>query len=344
MTIHVATSDDLGRLVRAALREPVRFVPDNLMVGPAGAEVDAHVRSRADYWALKGAERAAFVRAARQVVEALGAGEQLVLWTSGRWTDVLMSWTLCAWGLNERVAGAAVHLVNVPVAAAPTLEGHQHLRTEPAGLRQSLKEAAPLSAATARTMAGLWGRLCETAPILAGAPADAGNQTVTSSRALETLAALGNYQAAFFPRLAGERLTLSRFDALLFSCIEEGGSTPVEVFTTRTPAGDELRRWLSFTGDVFLATRLAAWAAHGGADAALALEALEAANPMKTARYSLSEPGRALLRDGLADIHRGAPLPSWGATAYAAEDPWVVLETGEERSVRRLQAAVTALS
>ena len=42
MTVHIATSAELGRVVRRGLREPVRFVADNLLVGPCSAAAQAH--------------------------------------------------------------------------------------------------------------------------------------------------------------------------------------------------------------------------------------------------------------------------------------------------------------
>ena len=94
-------------------------------------------------------------------------------------------------------------------------------------------------------MALFWRKLSDRAPILCGK----GDRT---ARGREQLFELGTYQAGFFPRLDMHGLALSRFDELLFACLEkQRWSTPVEVFVSRGAAGEELRKWLSSTGDSF---------------------------------------------------------------------------------------------
>ena len=71
MTVHIATSAELGRVVRRGLREPVRFVADNLLVGPCSAAAQAHGRARCDHWALRGRERTRFLATFREMLEAI---------------------------------------------------------------------------------------------------------------------------------------------------------------------------------------------------------------------------------------------------------------------------------
>ncbi|WP_437751822.1 hypothetical protein [Sorangium sp. So ce1389] len=154
---------------------------------------------------------------------------------------------------------------------------------------------------------------------------------------------LSTYQAGFFPRMDGRALALSRFDELLFSCLDRQWSTPVNVFVRRSPAGDELRKWLTHTGDVFLAMRLRQWAGHGGDKAALESEPYQPENFMKAARYRLSDVGDAIQRSGLSEIGQGAPLPVWGVTAYDPLAPWVVVDDHtDHQRVQRLEERATS--
>ncbi len=126
---------------------------------------------------------------------------------------------------------------------------------------------------------------------------------------------------------------LSRFDELLFSCLDKEWSAPVGVFVHRSPAGEELRNWLTLTGDVFLAMRLRQWTGHHGAKAALESEPYQPENIMKEARYRLSDAGHAIQRHGLAEIAQGAPLPVWGVMAYDPAAPWVVVNDDAGRQI-----------
>jgi hypothetical protein len=137
---------------------------------------------------------------------------------------------------------------------------------------------------------------------------------------------VANYEAGFFPRLGPRGLALSRFDELVFSCIGDDALTPVDVFAHDSAAGEELRRWLTHTGDVFLATRLSQWAQHRGAEAALESEPVRPDRRMLEARYRLSKVGQAIRRQGLQDIGQGPPVAVFGAVAYAPLAPWVVLD------------------
>jgi hypothetical protein len=179
-------------------------------------------------------------------------------------------------------------------------------------------------------MASQWRKLTGRSPILSG-------KGRSASREGQKLLALGGYQAGFFPRLGLSGPILSRFDELLFSTLEKGWLTAADVFVSRGSSGEDLRRsWLPLTGDVFLSFRLAQWASHGGGAAALLSEDYRADNVMMSARYRLSEAGRAMQRSGLASIDQGPPLRVWGATAYDPLDPWVLTdEPDHQQRLRR---------
>lgn len=331
MTIHIATSEDLGRVVRRGLSVPVCTVSvaDNWLVGPCDSAFEAYAQARCDFWGMQGRERAQFLRSFRDLMKAIDSRGRIVIWMSRLGSDTVALWALCAWRLLRWPNQPNTELV---VLGGPTEAedatgvGGGFIRVTPAGARRSFDQVRSLSLTRVREMALFWRKLAGRAPILSG-------KGDRAARGREQLFALGAYQAGFFPRLDAHGLTLSRFDELLLSCLEQQQwSTPAEVFVSRGAAGEELRKWSAFTGDFFLATRLAQWARHNGNDAALVSEPCQGRSEMTSARYRLSGMGHAIKNHGLAEISRGAPLPMWGATAYEPMAPWVV---GEDHAGRQ---------
>ncbi len=321
MSIHIAASADLGSVVRRGLREPVRFVSDNWVVGPCAVDPERHAHIRCDYWEFQGRARSRFVGSFRGIVEAIDSRQPIVVWTSRLWTDTVALWALCAWRLARSPAEPNLGVVDLgdPAEAGDaTGSGGGFVRASPADVRRSVGDIRSLSLTRVREMALFWRKLSALSPILSV-------KGERASKARKKLFDLGDYQAGFLPRLGPRGLILSRFDELLFSCLAEQGSTPVEVFVSREPAGEKLRsRWLSLTGDVFLAARLAQWASHNGKSAALVSEPYKPERRMIAVRYKLSDTGHAMMRHGLTTVDQGAPLPVWGVTAYDPLAPWVV--------------------
>ena len=331
MTVHIATSAELGRSVRRGLREGVAFVADNWLVGPCASDPEGHAPARCDYWDLRGRERARWLESFRELTDALDSSGRVVVWASRMWSDTVSLWAVCAWRLLRRPGQPDIDLAVVGASDDAEVGAERwggSIDVTASAARKALEHARPLSVTRVRQMAVFWRKLSGRSPLLSG-------KGDRAARGREDVVVLGDYQAGFFPRSAARGLLLSRFDELLFSCLAEKGSTPVEVFVSRAPAGEELRRWLGATGDVFLATRLAQWAAHGGAGAALVSEPVQPENIMKAARYRLSKAGGAVLRRGLGEIAEGAPLPVWGVTAYDPRAPWVVVNDEDGR--RRLE-------
>jgi hypothetical protein len=263
-------------------------------------------------------------------MKAIDSPERIALWVSRQGSDTVASWALCAWRLLRYPSQPNLDLVLVGSPAGqedPVGLGSGSVRVTPADARRGLDQACSLSLTQVRRMARSWRKLSDRSPILAKEVGDV-------VRKDKPLLELGTYQASFFPRLEAGHLVLSRFDELLFACLEDRGSTPADVFLARGAAGEELRRrWLAVTGDVFLSIRLAQWATHRGGDAALIRETHRADNVMLAARYRLSEAGHAIQRDGLGTIDRGAPLPLWGTVAYDPLTPWAAVDGQEAMGV-----------
>jgi hypothetical protein len=231
-----------------------------------------------------------------------------------------MLWALCAWRLRYRPERPDLDIV---VLGDTPEDGFSqgYVRVEPADARRGLSDARAQSRTRVRHMARAWRKLCGRSPVLS---AEGGR----ADRVRKDLVELGTHQAAFFPRVDGSALTLSRIDELLFSCLDEKDwLTPVDVLTQPSPAGEELmNHWMIRIGDFFFATRLRQWAEHRGAEAALESVPYRPERPMLEARYRLTAAGDAIKRHGLTEIAQGPPMPMWGATAYNPADPWVVVD------------------
>ncbi len=319
MPVHIATSSDIGRAARRALRVPVHFVPDNLLVGPCAAEPDAHLEARARYWDFNRGERARFRASSRTLMEAIASRPRLVIWTSRLWSDVVALWSFCAWRLHRWPLKPRIDVI---VLGAPSDHafGRGSLRVTSAELRRGLDEVRPHSLTRAKAMALFWRTLASRTPVLAS--------RVRLGRGREDLVTIGTYHAAFYPRLDASRLVLSRFDHLLFSCVEDQWRTPLDVLMRRGAGGAELREWSNHTGDLFIASRLREWAVHDGACAAFESRSYRPERHLLECQYKLSAVGEKILRDGFDDLAQGAPLPVGGGVAYAPAAPWALRDDG----------------
>jgi hypothetical protein len=248
------------------------------------------------------------------------------MWTSGLLRDTLALWALCAWRLRYQPEHPDLNIVILGDAPEDAFS-RGFVRVRPADARRGLDDARAPSLTRVQHMARSWRKVSGRSPVLSVEGRHAG-------RVPKVLLELGAYQAGFFPRMDGSSLTLSRFDELLFSCLDKDWVTPVDVFSHRSPAGEELRKWSTLTGDLFWAWRLRQWAEHHGAEAALERVPYREERSMLEARYRLSPAGDAIKRHGLAEIAQGAPLPVWGATAYNPADPWVVVDDHEGQALQ----------
>jgi hypothetical protein len=331
MTIHVTVNEDIRTAIRRGLRLAVRFVRDNVLEGPCASDPEDHCDRRCDYWNLRGRDRTRFRSRFYDVINALKSQQRIVVWTSGLWSDRLMLWALCAWRLRYRPEHPDLDIVVLGDAPEDGFSrGFVHVK--PADARRGLDDACALSRTRVQHMARSWRKVAGRSPVL---PTEGGR----ADRARKDLVELGTHQAAFFPRVDGSKLTLSRIDELLFSCLGKDWSTPVDVLMHRSSAGTELlKTWMIRIGDCYFSMRLRQWAEHRGDEAALeSVPYRTDRGPMLEARYRLTAVGDEIKRHGLAEIAQGAPLPVWGVTAYDPLAPWVVVDGGtSHQRVQRL--------
>jgi hypothetical protein len=324
MTIYVTTNEDIRKAVRRGLRLPVRFMDDNMLLGPCASDPEVHCEQRCDYWDLGGRERTLFRSRFHDVINALKSRQRIVVWTSGLWMDRLMLWAFCAWRLRYRPEDPDLHIVVLGDAPEDGFR-RAFVRVKPADARRGLDDVSAQSRTRVQHMARSWRKVSGRSPVLAteGGRAD---------RARKDLVEMGTHQAAFFPRVDSGALTLSRIDELLFSCLDvKDWRTPLDVLMQRSPAAEELWKiWMFRIGDITVAMRIRQWAEHRGAEAALESVPYRTDRPpMLDARYRLTAAGEAIKQHGLTEIAHGPPWPMWGVMAYDPANPWVVVNDHE---------------
>lgn len=331
MTVHVATNGDIRRAVQRGLRLPVNRIGDSMLEGPCAPDPEVHCEQRCDYWRIRGRERTQFRSRFHDVIDALKSRQKITVWTSGLWSDTLMLWALCAWRLRYRPEHPDLAVVVLGDAPEDGFSrGFVHVK--PADARRGLDDARALSRTRVQHMARSWRKVSGRSPVL------------STEGGRKDLVALGAHQAAFFPRVDGSKLTLSRIDELLFSCLGKDWLTPVDVLTHRSSAGAELMKtWMIRISDCYFAMRLRQWAEHRGAEAALESVPYRTDRaPMLEARYRLTAVGDDIKRHGLAEIAQGASLTVWGVTAYDPLAPWVVVDGGTaHQRIQRLEDRAT---
>ena len=324
MVINVTRNEDIRNAIRRGLGVPVLFVNDDGLIGPCASDPEVHCEQRCDYFDLRGRERAQFCSRFHDVINALKSRQRVVVWTSGLWSDRLILWAFCAWRLRYRPEHPDLDMVVLGDAPEDGF-GYGTVRVKPADARRGLDDARALSLTRVRHMARSWRRVSGRSPVLSAKGRSTG-------RLRKDLVELGTHQAAFFPRVEGRALILSRIDELLFSCLDvKDWLTPVDVLMQRSPAGEELmNHWMSRIGDLSVAWRIRQWAEHRGAEAALeSVPYRPDRPPMLEARYRLTAAGEAIKQHGLTEIAQGPPWPMWGVTAYDPAAPWVVVNDGE---------------
>jgi hypothetical protein len=338
MTLHIATSHQFGSVAARALHAPVGFVTENLLLGPSAADPDEHAQKRTDFWDLRGRELTRFRTGLRDLGAAIHSSDRVTIWTTPCLAHTAALFWLCAWRLRCWPRQPDLDLVVLGPDPGP-VAGLDRINTRVKGddVRRGQGDVRPLSLARVQRLARGWRKLTGVAPL--SAP-EAGRVDQEHRDLLD----LATYEAGFFPRLGARGPALSRFDELVFSCLGDDALTPVDVFAHDSAAGEELRKWLDHTGDVFLATRLSQWAQHRGAEAALESEPVRPERRMLEARYRLSKVGQAIRRQGLQEIGQGPPVAVFGAVAYDPLAPWVVLDdSAAGPSMRRLGQAGRAV-
>ncbi|MFT3766902.1 MAG: hypothetical protein QM820_15495 [Minicystis sp.] len=291
---------------------------DTLLNGPSRRNVRAHARAREAWW---GAEddadglRSPYIR----------WEPPIVVWVSSNLLDRMNLLRTCSRLRQARIPSREVFVIEL----GPTPWGGE----EPAPrlgcfgsvidytdeeLSARFQRAHPFRPARYDRAVSLWDKYVDPNPLRFARACAHGVP------GFPELAAVWEVLSAYFPRrTARGTLSLSRFDETLLNLLSDEWQTPAALFVQKSPTGKALREFLWCTGDVFLSRRLDDWATFGSAPA------VERAESAGLETYRLTEHGLRLRTQPLTHFAFAPRLPVAGATAYAEESPWVLLDDGK---------------
>ena len=297
-----------------------------LIVGPSRLEPKEHARLRAAFFGLPG-----------------GDGDQLdsaevrwrppvAVWFSGNLQERVSLWRvlhrLRALGIPHRdvfpVEVDTVAPEGVRAGAPPPFDCGRSVADHPDPvLSERLATARPWPRARHDRAVRLWESYVDRDPL------PFVRSSLRGMKMFPELEGAWSFLSAFFPRRTGKGgLRLSRYDELLLGVLCSEWQTPVKVFIHDSPTGNELFRFGSCAGDVFLANRLAQWAEHGESPPVERMAGPRPGSPMLSWTYRLNERGARLREEGLEHLTDAPVLPVAGVEAYAPDAPWVLLEDG----------------
>jgi hypothetical protein len=292
---------------------------DGLVIGPSCRDAVQHARARAAWWGSPD-------ESDRLCSPSTRWAPPIVVWTSANPLDRLNLWRTCSWLRHRRISPRDVLVIAfdpVPGKGAPRPRCSESVADQSdEQLLKRLERAHPWRPARHDRAVALWDKYVD---------ANLQRFARACQRGVEgfpELASLWELLSAFFPRQTPDgALRLSRFDELMFTVLAGEWQTPVAIFLH-----EALRELVSCTGDLFLPRRLDAWADHGSAPAVERAVGPKPHTPMLSSVYRLTEHGRRLRAEGLAQVADAPRLPVAGTAAYAPEAPWVLLDDGRRSS------------
>lgn len=295
---------------------------DCLVVGPSRRDAGEHARARELFWGSS------------EAFDQLDSPHicwkpPVVLWVSSNLHERVNLWRACSWMRQVGIPFDDVAVIDLePVATsrrldepAPTFECVDSVSDHPdAVLLERLDEAQPWPRERYERAVQLWAMYADSDPL---------PFVESCARGVDgfpELASLWALLSCFHARRAPDgRLLLSRFDELLLELLSEEWRTPLAVFCHKSQQGRELRGFLSYTGDLFVADRLNQWADH---DASAIVERAPGPKPDASAMlsnvYRLTTRGTQLRNKGLDRLSDAPALPVAGIEAYSIKNPWVV--------------------
>ncbi len=315
------------RLVELGAANVVR-ASDRLIIGPCRRDVLEHERVREAWWNSPEGEKwdrlyESDVRWERPVV----------LWVSASLHERVNLWRACSWLRQIGIPQEDVLILDfeaIPPRGIPEEPWMFDCRTSVSDysdevLLERLAGASPWPQARYDRAVSLWDSYVDANPLTFV------ESCIQGVEEFPELAPLWSLLSRFFPRKTPEgALRLSRFDQLILNILSTEWQTPVAVFVHKSALGVELRDLLSCTGDLFLPERLEQWTAHG------AIAAVEHAPgprppeyPLLSLVYRITDRGRRLREEGLAQIADAPALPIAGVEAYAPSAPWVLCSDGQ---------------
>lgn len=302
----------IGQLAGTALQKvasPVLVANDNLLVGPSCSDSTRHHTARKRYWGSA---------PSRSFDEHLRGRRKLALCVFFPPTcNGLLS--LCRISQSALETDSELHVIEFGAEGTPAVSQEVDLPREVCidyRALQSLPPAIRWSRLQTALAASLWRLWCWRSP----APF---SRFCGSSAALHPqLANLGRYHAGLFPRITQRGILLSRLDELILRQLTHEWTTPARLYASAVRTSPQLSAWLTYTGDLYLANRLLAWATH---TRGRLVEKQEQARAQKSEMMSWSFrwcPGAETILDHLPELDGAPQLLIGGAVAYDSKHPW----------------------
>lgn len=323
VALDMATAERLPRLGAA------NVVPasDRLVIGPSRADPAAHARARDAWWGSPVSETWDRLCSPRTRWE-----PPVALWVSASIHERVNLWRVLRWLRHLGIAGREVFILEfepVPPSGPPEEPAAPFDCTSSVAhhpdevLLARLAAARPWPRARYDRAVRLWERYVDPDPL------PFVRSCLRGASGFPELAPLWAFLSSFFPRRTpGGATRLSRFDELLLSLLSPEWQTPLAMFVHESPAGAELRRLVSCTGDLFLDARLDRWAQHGPSPA---VERAAGPKPpdqaMLSTVYRITESGARLREGGMKQPEEAPGLPIAGTEAYS--QPWVLAGDGK---------------
>lgn len=302
----------IGQLAGTALKKvasPVLVANDNLLVGPSCRVWTRHRSARKRYWGSA---------PSRRLDEHLRSRQKQALCVLFPPTcNGLLS--LCRISQSALETDSDLHVMELDAKGTPVVSHEVDLPRETCldfdGALQGLPSAIRWSRLQTALAAGLWRLWCGRSPV-------AFSRFCGSSAALHPqLASLGRYHAGLFPRITQRGLLLSRLDELILRQLTHEWTTPARLYASAVRTSSPLAAWVTYTGDLYLANRLLAWANHAQGRLVEKQEQAGARSEMLAWSFRW-RPGAEAILDTLPELESAPPQWIGGAVAYDSRHPW----------------------
>lgn len=297
---------------------------EGLLVGPSRGDVVEHAQARAAFWGFD--DDSDELRSPRVRLE-----PPIVVWVSSNLIERVNLWRTCSRLRRARIPSRDVLIIELGRTPWRGQDPPPRLGCDGSVIDHSdedllarLEHARPLPPARYDRAVSLWDKYVDP-NLLRFARA-----CMRGVKGFPELGAVWSVLSMYFPRRTAQgTLRLSLFDDALLSLLSgEERRTPVALFVQESQAGEAFRELSWCTGDLILPRRLDDWVTFGSAPVVERAVGTRPETPMAAYTYRLTEHGLRLRKQALNHLGAAPRFPVAGATAYAEESPWVVLDDG----------------
>jgi len=306
----VSTSPAAGHVLTAGgKRSRIRYASSCLTIGPCDVEPDRHVTRRRAWEAERPWPLPLTLVGLEELAAAIAGDGPVAVWATHAFQDLVWLW----WALDglQRLSVDPRRLFVV----RPHVDGpFQTVGGTMAGEgRAAFETAVPIVDEVLVEGAVMWSRYASTSPLAFDEARRRG------SRVFPELTVSAEIHGAWFPRLDGERLFLSRLDEVLLGRVGDSACTSGELLDGAS------RELLEPFDGFFPIERLRAWASHG----VLARETHSDRDMFRQDSFRLNERTRRLLAEGLERVDDAPPIHVGGCLVNDPTSPWVRVGDGD---------------